>query len=163
MILNNKLNSSINSSYKKPSKYSKCSDGICENVEINKDIKSDNIELNMADLLMNEVFNNVSSSHQHHQPQNKVELPIIQHIIEDDVDVETPVIKVEKKEVKDEIFDLKKDEEEDKHSIMSSNKDTLTKKNLSKLNVEKLKEKCVELNISSDGSKNQLIEKILSV
>jgi len=37
-----------------------------------------------------------------------------------------------------------------------------TRKNLSKMNLDKLKDICVTLNISNEGTKNTLIEKILS-
>lgn len=63
---------------------------------------------------------------------------------------------------KEEIFDLKKElvkvEDETSSIISSSN---LTKKKLQKLNLEKLKEKCVELKLSTEGTKAQLIDKII--
>ena len=58
------------------------------------------------------------------------------------------------------IFDLKKEMiMDDKESIMSSN--NLTKKKLSKLNLDKLKEKCIELELNTEGTKAQLIDRIL--
>jgi len=60
----------------------------------------------------------------------------------------------------DNIFDLKKEIlNDDKESIISSN--NITKKKLQKLNLDKLKEKCLELNISSEGSKAQIIDRII--
>ena len=62
--------------------------------------------------------------------------------------------------VKEEIFDLKKEViNDDKESVISSN--NLNKKKLLKWNLDKLKEKCEQLDLPTDGTKAQLIERIL--
>ena len=58
-----------------------------------------------------------------------------------------------------EIFDLNK---EDEKSVSDINTSVLTKSKLSKLSLDKLKNKCIEFNLDSEGSKNQLIERLLS-
>ena len=58
------------------------------------------------------------------------------------------------------VFDLKKEIiVDDKESIVSEN--NFTKKKLQKLNLDKLKDKCEELNISHDGTKSQIIDRIM--
>ncbi len=138
------------------------------NKSIPSEKSQDNIEeFNMADILMNEVFNNTSCCSP--SPNINTDLPIIHHFKnckeEDDIKIQVEEKKQEvdvKEEPDDiiEIFDLKK-EDDDKKSIISDT-NTLSKTKLSKMSLDKIKEKCVELKISSDGSKNQLIEKILS-
>ncbi len=140
------------------------------NKSIPSEKSQDNIEeFNMADILMNEVFNNTSCCNP--SPNINTDLPIIHHFKnckeeDDDIKILVEEKKQEIAEVKEEtddiieIFDLKK-EDDDKKSIISDT-NTLSKTKLSKMSLDKLKEKCVELKISSDGSKNQLIEKILS-
>ena len=61
---------------------------------------------------------------------------------------------------KEEIFDLKKDvmTADDNQSIVSSSNN---KKKLQKLNLEKLKEKCQELGLSQEGTKVNLIDRII--
>ena len=61
-----------------------------------------------------------------------------------------------------EIFDLKKEivkVEDDTSSIVSTN--NLNKKKLLKLNLEKLKDKCMEMKLSTEGTKAQLIDRIM--
>ena len=61
-----------------------------------------------------------------------------------------------------EIFDLKKEIvkiEDDTSSIVSTN--NLNKKKLLKLNLEKLKDKCMEMKLSTEGTKAQLIDRIM--
>jgi hypothetical protein len=66
-----------------------------------------------------------------------------------------------------EIFDLKKDTE-DKESVISASNGAVgsggghaTKKALMKLTLDKLKAQCEERNLSTDGSKNQLADRII--
>lgn len=70
------------------------------------------------------------------------------------------IIKSEEKSKKEEIFDLKKDvlTTEDNLSVVSSSNN---KKKLQKLNLDKLKEKCQELGLSQEGTKANLIDRIL--
>jgi hypothetical protein len=65
-------------------------------------------------------------------------------------------------EIVNEIFDLKKDNE-DKESVISGNTGGghATKKALMKLTIDKLKAKCEERKLSTDGTKNQLADRII--
>ena len=65
--------------------------------------------------------------------------------------------KLEPPIIKNEVFDLKKDEN-DNVSVSSCT----NKKKLAKLNLDGLKQKCTELNLQTDGTKNELIERILN-
>ena len=75
------------------------------------------------------------------------------------------IIDIDKEEIKDDvviepIFDLKKEViMDDKESVLSTN--NLPKKKLLKLNLDRLKEKCTELSLPTEGTKAQLIERIL--
>ncbi len=112
----------------------------CPNLK--KPIKIPNIEeFNINDIIMNQIFEDNKNS----------EIINIE-------DVKQPIIKEEI--IIEPIFDLKKDVViDDKESIISTN--NLNKKKLQKLNLEKLKEKCIELEVNSEGTKAQLIERIL--
>jgi DNA polymerase III delta subunit len=94
-------------------------------------------EIDMSDILMNEIFN------------DKIDI----------IDIDKMEEEVPEKE-QEVIFDLKKEViNDDKESIISSN--THTKKKLLKLNLDKLKEKCEHLELPTDGTKAQLIDRIL--
>jgi hypothetical protein len=93
---------------------------------------------------MNEVFSYCNN--------NPIELPIAEHVKIEEADVE-PEPEIENKV----IFDLKKEDVVDNVSTVS-----LTKKKLSKLNLDSLKQKCTELNLQTEGTKNELIERILN-
>ena len=69
-------------------------------------------------------------------------------------------------QIVNEIFDLKKEQSslnDDKESIISSNigGGHATKKALMKLSMDKLKAKCEERKLSTEGTKNQLADKII--
>ncbi len=100
-----------------------------------------NEEIEIANNFMNEIFSN----------QEEPSTIDIDEIIKTD----------DKSEVKEEIFDLKKDvmTTDDNQSIISSSNNN--KKKLQKLNLDKLKERCKELGISDEGTKANLIERIL--
>jgi hypothetical protein len=111
----------------------------------------------MDDMIMKEVFNYCEQPEEQ-EPTHSINLPVAEHVnivIEDNDNNE---ILQQKDEIKNnDVFDLKKDEN-DNVSVNSN----LTKKKLNKLNLEGLKQKCVELNLQADGSKNDLIERILN-
>ena len=105
---------------------------------------------NMDDMIMNEVFN-YSDKPPH------IKLPVAEHVhikieesSDDNIEVEPPIIK-------NEVFDLKKDENDNVSVSGGTNK-----KKLAKLNLDGLKQKCTELNLQTDGTKNELIERILN-
>ena len=66
-------------------------------------------------------------------------------------------------QIVNEIFDLKKEVNDDKESIISSNVGGghAAKKALMKLSIDKLKAKCEERKLSTEGTKNQLADKII--
>lgn len=104
-------------------------------------IKMPNVEeFNINEIIMNQIFED-------NKEPEIINIEDVKPIIKEDVIIEP-------------IFDLKKDViADDKESIISAN--NLNKKKLQKLNLEKLKEKCIELELNSEGTKAQLIERIL--
>jgi|694.fasta_scaffold02392_22 hypothetical protein len=103
-----------------------------------------NEELHIANNFMNEIFTNKEEDEE--EPSS--------------IDIDEIIKKDDNPPVKEEIFDLKKDvmNADDNQSIISSSNN---KKKLQKLNLEKLKEKCQELGLSQEGSKANLIERII--
>ena len=121
-----------------------CNGGQCP---ISKN-KISNEEMNMNEIIMSQIFNNDDDENEEETIINK-DIDIIN--IED--------LLPEKEMTSEAIFDLKKETVmDDKESIISSN--NLTKKKLSKLNLDKLKEKCIELELNTEGTKAQLIDRI---
>jgi hypothetical protein len=100
-----------------------------------------NEEIEIANNFMNEIFS------------NQIEEP-------SSIDIDDIIKTDDKISVKEDLFDLKKDVMtcEDNQSISSSNNN---KKKLQKLNLDKLKDKCKELGLSEEGTKANLIERIL--
>lgn len=100
----------------------------------------ENEEIEIATNFMNEIFSNQE------EPSS--------------IDIDEILKEDEKPDIKEEVFDLKKDvmTMEDNQSIISS---STNKKKLQKLNLDKLKEKCLELGISSEGTKANLIDRII--
>lgn len=98
-------------------------------------------EINIANNFMNEIFSNNDE-----EPSS--------------IDIDEIIKNDDNPPVKEEIFDLKKDviTTEDNQSIISSSNN---KKRLQKLNLEKLKEKCQELGLSQEGTKANLIDRIM--
>ena len=76
------------------------------------------------------------------------------------IDIDEIIKKDDTPPVKEEVFDLKKDvmNTDDNQSIISSSNN---RKKLQKLNLEKLKEKCQELELSQEGTKANLIDRIM--
>jgi len=71
---------------------------------------------------------------------------------------------IDEVQIIDEIFDLKKDTSgDDKESIISAsvNGGHAAKKALMKLSLDKLKAKCEERELSTEGTKNQLADRII--
>lgn len=140
--LTNKLNR-MEIEYNNPSIYSNSSTG-----------------MNSAEMIMNEIFNDccdtssntckLSRANDHIEPVLSSPEPQKTQVIADEV------------EVINEIFDLKK-EIDDKESIISANigGGHATKKALMKLSLDKLKSKCEERKLSTDGTKNQLADRII--
>ena len=101
-----------------------------------------NEEINVASNFMNEIFSNQEEE----EPSS--------------IDIDEIIKKDDNSPVKEEVFDLKKDvmNTDDNQSIISSSNN---RKKLQKLNLEKLKEKCQELELSNEGTKANLIDRIM--
>lgn len=118
--------------------------------------KARNYDINMNEIIMNTVFsdNNPIAT-------TSIESTNISEV--DIIDIDKMILKEDPVEITEDvppIFDLKKEViNDDKESIISTNANT--KKKLLKLNLDRLKEKCNEYELSTDGTKAQLIERIL--
>jgi hypothetical protein len=135
-------------------------------------INAGNSALESAEIIMNEIFNdNYCSTNScvyippaattsvsipsQPQPQHQPQPPVIpaknEEILPDTV------------QIVNEIFDLKKETNDDKESIISANigGGHATKKALMKLSIDKLKAKCEERKLSTEGTKNQLADRII--
>ena len=120
-----------------------------------------NCSMKLSDIIMNEVFN----PYQTNIKKNKddIDKEIVNEKDVDVIDIDEIIGDIKENEPDNKIiFDLKKETvlNNDNESVISSS-NKITKKKLQKLNLDKLKEKCVELDISSEGTKPQLIDKIL--
>ena len=110
-----------------------------------------NEKINEANMMMNEIYND-------YPPAPKCGMSGICATSEIHVTV------LDDKPINNEIFDLKKEIIEDSTSVISSNVQSSAnnKKALMKLSLEKIKAKCEERKINCDGSKAQLIDKIIN-
>ncbi len=117
--------------------------------------KGRNYDINMNEIIMNTVFSDNNPISTSMESTNISEVDII--------DIDKMILKEDPVEILENtspIFDLKKEViNDDKESIISTNANT--KKKLLKLNLDRLKEKCNEYELSTDGTKAQLIERIL--
>ena len=107
-----------------------------------------NEKINSAEMMMNEIYNDF--------PQKCG--------IDGVCTSEIHVTVLDEKPINKEIFDLKKEIIEDNASVISSHvpsSDT-TRKSLMKLSLEKIKAKCEERKLTCDGSKSQLVDKIIN-
>ncbi len=146
------------------------------NVYNNSNSKSSNSALDSAEIIMNEIFNDGFCSNNSCQftssvspaspasPSNPITftsfpnptVPATKNNNHEEIQEDTV-------QIVNEIFDLKKDINDDKESIISANVGGghATKKALMKLSIDKLKAKCEERKLSTDGTKNQLADKII--
>lgn len=133
------------------------------NPSVCKNINKVNTNIKNADIIMNEIFNpiNPSSSQSNSISTTK---PILNQIpAEEIIPVKEDNIS-DGEEIVNELFDLKKDTIFDDKE--SSNSNSIggghnMKKTLMKLSIDKLKNKCEERKISTDGTKNQLADRII--
>jgi len=109
-----------------------------------------NEKINEANMMMNDIYND-------YPPTPKCGMDGVCRS-------EIHVTVLDDKPINDELFDLKKEIIEDSASVISSNvqSSASTKKALMKLSLEKIKAKCEERKINCDGSKSQLIDKIIN-
>jgi len=129
-----------------------------------------NSPFNLTEIIMNEVFNNDKQENNicnMKSCNNKCPINEIKedntNVIDIDKILNNEIINdVEEEKInKEQIFDLKKEILTNDNDSVISGETQITKKKLLKLNLDKLKEKCNELNISNEGTKSQLIDKIL--
>jgi len=154
---------------------------LCSNTINNKKI---NDTIKNADIVMNEIFNsensanilksssavcsisgicnNISNSHSN-SPSNNSSSNSSSISSLSQVQAEEIVPVTEDENIVNEIFDLKKDND-DKESSISNNivgGGHSVKKTLMKLSIDKLKAKCEERKLSTEGTKNQLADRII--
>ena len=110
-----------------------------------------------AEMIMNEIFNDCNDANCSSETckiNSATKPPSPKVVINDEV------------QIINEIFDLKKDTE-DKESVISASNGVgssgghATKKALMKLSLDKLKLQCEERNLSTEGTKNQLADRII--
>ncbi len=115
--------------------------------------------VNSAELIMNEIFNECTNSNCTQDTCKQVD---IQETINEITNPKGVI--GDEVQVINEIFDLKK-ENDDKESVISANVATngghATKKALMKLSLDKLKAQCEERKLSTEGTKNQLADRII--
>ena len=136
---------------------------VCKNInKVNANIKN-------ADIIMNEIFNPVNTTNSNSNPISSTKpissiKPILNQIpAEEIIPVKEDNIS-DGEEIVNEIFDLKKDitfddKESSTSNIMGGGHNM--KKTLMKLSIDKLKTKCEERKLSTDGTKNQLADRII--
>ena len=139
---------------------------------------SSNTALESAEIIMNEIFNdNFCSTNscpfipKPNISTNNPSTPNIpSNIPSSPISSSSPPNNIIRQEIQEnnvqivnEIFDLKKEVNDDKESIISSNVGGghAQKKALMKLSMDKLKAKCEERKLSTEGNKNQLADKII--
>lgn len=131
-----------------------CLSGTCS-IPLNNNYETFNT-FKMDDMIMKEVF---SYCDQPEESNNNIKLPVAEHVkivIEDE---DNNIINKDEIKIND-VFDLKKDENDNISVNSNINKKKINK--INKLNLDALRQKCIELNLESEGSKNDLIERILN-
>lgn len=131
-----------------------------------------NQTFNLTDIIMNEVFNN-DKKEKSYCNDNKCKIrinekslvkPEIKSEIKpeiNEIDIDE-VINIEPsiQQTEEPIFDLKKEVINNDNDSIISGGIQITKKKLLKLNVDNLREKCLELNLSPEGTKAQLVDRV---
>lgn len=147
------------------------------NVYNNSNSKSSNSAIDSAEIIMNEIFNDGFCSNNSCQFTSSTSVSPVSPVSPGSsapTTFPTTTVSATKNnnheeiqedtiQIVNEIFDLKKDINDDKESIISANVGGghATKKALMKLSIDKLKAKCEERKLSTDGTKNQLADKII--
>ena len=126
-----------------------------------------NSALESAEIIMNEIFNDgycsTSGTCSFIPPPTSINTTPTNVPVSNSTSVNKEEIQENNVQIVNEIFDLKKEVNDDKESIISSNVGGghATKKALMKLSIDKLKAKCEERKLSTEGTKNQLADKII--
>ena len=133
------------------------------NVYNNSPPKTSNSALDSAEIIMNEIFNDGFCSTNSCQFTSSTSTTPVSPATVIDSSPKHQEIQEDAVQIVNEIFDLKKEINDDKESIISSNigGGHATKKALMKLSIDKLKTKCEERKLSTEGTKNQLADKII--
>ena len=119
-----------------------------------------------AEIIMNEIFTDDNTDSTKSNICNSIDSCSIDNISISNYKHSTVINPIETDEIQivNEIFDLKKDID-DKESIISGTAGVdgglATKKALMKLSLDKLKAKCEDRKISTEGTKNQLADRII--
>ena len=161
-LLTNKVNK-LEIEFNNPSLYS--------NSNANS-ISAGNSALESAEIIMNEIFNDNYCSTNSCSNNSCVYIPpaATSSTVTIPSQTQCPIVPIKNEEILpdtvqivNEIFDLKKEVNDDKESIISANVGGghATKKALMKLSIDKLKAKCEERKLLTDGTKNQLADKII--
>jgi hypothetical protein len=138
-----------------------------ENFELQKALAEDKENITTmsdADIIMSQVFEvqtkdlpTMTSFACNEDKCTIQEIPEVKHVVENDKNDEKPL---------SEDIPVAKHEESiiegDVESIMSENTNVYNRKKLAKLNLDKLKDIAVSMELSTDGTKNIIIDRILS-
>jgi len=117
-----------------------------ETCKITNNVNLTEEDMKVSEYIMNEIFNEDDKT-----------------IIELDIEKEE-VFDLKKEPLREPLRELQKEperEQPDETESISSNVNVMNKKKLQKLNLDKLKEKCMELGLSVEGTTAQLIDRIL--
>lgn len=142
-----------------------------ENFELQKALAEDKQNITTmsdADIIMSQVFEvqtkdlpTMTSFTCNEDKCSIQEIPevqhVVQHVVENDKDDEKPI--------SDDIPVAKHEEsivEGDVESIMSENTNVYNRKKLAKLNLDKIKDIAASMELSTEGTKNIIIDRILS-
>jgi hypothetical protein len=125
-----------------------------------------NSALESAEIIMNEIFNDgfcSTSDSCSFIPPTSINTTPTNVPVSNFTTANKEEIQENNVQIVNEIFDLKKEVNDDKESIISSNVGGghAIKKALMKLSIDKLKAKCEERKLSTEGTKNQLADKII--
>lgn len=164
-LLNNKLERFEN-------ELSNSNHSFIQNSNSNENLKASSNIIKDAEFIMNEIFN-IDASSCCPNPRREEKINKIEPIEEIVPVIEEPITKknnnlfdLKRKTENDKENDNEKETEKeinDKESVVSNivGGGHMVKKNLMKLTIDKLKEKCEERKLSTEGTKNQLADRII--
>ena len=122
--------------------------------ELNNDVRENDREYN-NDIMMKQLFGNLEEDKQEEDikeiKEDNESIEDIQEIREDDESI---------KEIK-ESDSIEKIEEIDEINVEDNSTLVLSRNKLRQMRLEQVQQLCIDRNIDSDGTKNQLIEKLL--
>ena len=125
--------------------------------ELNNDVRENDREYN-NDIMMQQLFGNLEEDNQEEDikeiKEDDESIEDIQEIREDDESIE---------EIKDpnSVEEIEEIEEIDEINVEDNSTLVLSRNKLRQMRLEQVQRLCIDRNIDSDGTKNQLIEKLL--